>query len=119
MDEGLFPQLRTLQDVWDYVWSGYAVTTDARRRVMIGVRPEPALPLAIAEPGPLMAHAIGLAGPAGMTLRELRELFDLLDTRRFERGLVQLRVGGGVVETTEPRPDRAGDLRPQVVLRCR
>ena len=64
-----------------------------------------------------MAHAIGLAGPAGMTLRELRELFDLLDTRRFERGLVQLRAGG-VVETTEPRPDRAGDL-PQVVLRCR
>jgi hypothetical protein len=38
MDEELFPQLRTLQDVWDYVWSGYAVTIDARRRVMLGVR---------------------------------------------------------------------------------
>jgi hypothetical protein len=25
MTEELFRQLRTLQDVWDYVWSGYAV----------------------------------------------------------------------------------------------
>jgi hypothetical protein len=119
MDEELFPQLRTLQQVWDYVWSGYAVTTDARRRVMLGVRPEPRLPLAVAEPGPLMTRAIRLAGPAGMTLQQLRELFDLLDTRRFERGLVQLRAGGSVVETTEPRPGRAGALEPQVVLRCR
>jgi len=77
------------------------------------------LPLAGAEPGPLMTHAVGLAGPAGMTLQQLRELFDLLDTRRFERGLVQLRAGGGVVETAELRPDRAGDFQPQVVLRCR
>jgi hypothetical protein len=119
MDEELFPQLRTLQDVWDYVWSGYAVTIDARRRVMLGVRSEPRLPLALAEPGPLMTHVVGLAGPAGMTLQQLRELFDLLDTRRFERGLVQLRAGGAVVETTEPRPNRAGDVQPQVVLRCR
>ena len=119
MDEELFPQLRTLQDVWDYVWSGYAVTIDARRRVMLGVRSEPRLPLALAEPGPLMTHVVGLAGPAGMTVQQLRELFDLLDTRRFGRGLVQLRAGGGVVETIEPRLDRAGDVQPQVVLRCR
>jgi hypothetical protein len=119
MEEELFPKLRTLQDVWDYVWSGYAVTIDARRRIMVGVRSEPRLPLAVAEPGPLMTHAVYLAGPAGMTLQQLRELFDLLDNRRFERGLVQLRAGGGVVETTELRPDRAGALRPQVVLRCR
>jgi hypothetical protein len=119
MDEQLFPKLRTLQDVRDYVWSGYAVTIDARRRVMLGVRYEPRLPLAIAEPGPLMTHAVCLAGPAGITLQQLRELFDLLDSRRFERGLVQLRAGGGVVETTERRPGRAGDVQPQVVLRCR
>jgi hypothetical protein len=119
MDKELFPHLRTLQVVWDYVWSGYAVTTDARRRVMLGVRSEPRLPLAVAEPGPLMTHAVGLAGPAGMTLQQLRELFDLLNTQRFERGLVQLRAGGDVAETTEPRPDRAGDLQPQVVLRRR
>ena len=119
MDEELFPQLRTLQNVRDYVWSGYAATIDARRRVMLGVRQEPRLPLAVAEPGPLMTHAVCLAGPAGITLRQLRELFDLLDTRRFERGLVQLRAGGGVVETTEQRPDRSGAVKPQVVLRCR
>jgi hypothetical protein len=119
MDEELFPQLRTLQDVRDYVWSGYAATIDARRRVMLGVRQEPRLPLAVAEPGPLMTHAVCLAGPAGITLRQLRELFDLLDTRRFERGLVQLRAGGGVVETTEPRPNRSGHVELQVVLRCR
>jgi hypothetical protein len=71
------------------------------------LRSEPRLPLAVAEPGPLMTQAVGLAGPAGMTLRQLRELFDLLDARRFERGLVQLRA------------DRAGDLELQVVLRCR
>jgi hypothetical protein len=119
MDEELFPRLRTLQDVWDYVWSGYAVTIDARRRVMLGPRPEPSLPLAVAEPGPLMTHAVCLAGPAGMSLRQLRELFDLLDPRRFERGLVQLRASGRVVETTEPRANRAGDLELQVVLRRR
>ena len=119
MTEELFSQLRTLQEVWDYVWSGYAVTIDARRRVMLGVRQEPRMPLAVAEPGPLMTHAVGLAGPAGITLQQLRELFDLLDTQRFERGLVQLRAGGSVVETTELRPNRAGDVQPQVVLRRR
>jgi hypothetical protein len=119
MEEELFARLRTLQDVWDYVWSGYAVTVDTRRRVMLGVRSEPRLPLAVAEPGPLMTHAVGLAGPAGMTLRQLRELFDLLDPRRFERGLVQLRAGGRVVETTAWRPNRAGDLELQVMLRRR
>ena len=119
MDEELFPQLRTLQDVWDYVWSGFAVTIDARRRVMLGARSEPSLPLAVAEPGPLMTHAVWLAGPAGMSLQQLRELFDLLDPRRFERGLVQLRASGRVVETTEPRANRAGDLELQVVLRRR
>jgi hypothetical protein len=119
MSEDLFSELRTLQDVWDYVWNGYAVTIDARRRVMLGVRQEPRLPLAIAEPGPLMTHVVGLAGPAGITLQQLRDLFDLLDKRRFERGLVQLRAGGSVVETTEPRPNRTGDVQPQVVLRCR
>ena len=119
MSEELFSKLRTLQDIWDYVWSGYAVTIDARRRVMLGVRYDPTLPLAIAEPGPLMTHVVCLAGPAGITLQQLRELFDLLDTQRFERGLVQLRAGGGVVETMERRPNRAGYVQPQVVLRCR
>ncbi len=101
VSEELFPQLRTLQDVWEYVWRGYAVTIDARRRVMLGVRYEPRLPLAIAEPGPLMTHVVCLAGPAGITLQ------------------VQLRSGGRVVVTTELRPNRAGDVQPQVVLRCR
>jgi hypothetical protein len=119
MGEELFSGLRTLQDVRDYVWSGYAVTIDTRRRVMLGVRAEPRLPLAVAEPGPLMTHAVGLTGPAGIALQQLRELFDLLDSRRFERGLMQLRAGADVVETTEPRPDRAGRVRAQVVLRRR
>lgn len=119
MDEQLFWQLRTLQDVRDYVWSGYAVTIDARRRVVLGVRQEPRLPLAVAEPGPLMVHVVCLAGAAGITLRQLREVFDLLDARRFERGLVQLRAGGRVVETIEQRHDQAGGIQPQVVLRCR
>jgi hypothetical protein len=119
MEAELFPQLLMLQDVRDYVWSGYAATIDARRRVMLGVRQEPRLPLAVAEPGPLMTHVVGLAGPDGITLGQLRELFDLLDTRRFKRGLVQLRASGSVVETTEQRPNRSGDVRPQVVLRSR
>jgi hypothetical protein len=38
VDEELFSELRTLQDVWDYVWSGYTVTIDARRRVMLWCR---------------------------------------------------------------------------------
>jgi hypothetical protein len=44
VNEELFPRLRNLQGVWDYVWSGYAVTIDARRRVMLGVWSEPRLP---------------------------------------------------------------------------
>jgi hypothetical protein len=119
MSEELFAELRTFQDVWDYVWSGYAVTVDARRRVMLGVRHEPMLPLAVAEPGPLMTHVVCLAGPAGITLQQLRALFDLLDTQRFQRGLAQLRAGGSVVETREPRPNQAGHVQSQVVLRCR
>lgn len=119
MRNELFAELRTFQDVWDYVWSGYAVTVDARRRVMLGVRHEPRLPLAVAEPGPLMTHVVCLAGPAGMTLQQLRSLFDLLDNQRFGRGLVQLRAGGSVVETRESRPDQAGAVQTQVVLRCR
>jgi hypothetical protein len=118
MNEELFPRLRTLQDVWDYVWSGYALTIDSRRRVMLGVRHDLTLPLAVAEPGPLMTHAVCLAGPAGITLQQLRSLFDLLDTQRFERGLVQLRAGGRVVETREPRPSQAGSVRRQIVFRC-
>jgi drug/metabolite transporter (DMT)-like permease len=116
MAEDLFAGLRTLRDVRDYVWSGVAVTIDGRRRVMLGERREPVLPLAVAEPGPLMTHAVRLAGPSGITLHQLRGLFDLLDARRFERGLLQLRAGGRVLETTEPRPDRWGAVRPQVVL---
>jgi len=122
MSEELFRQLRTLQDVREYVWRGYAVTVDSRRRVMLGVRHEGTLPLAVAEPGPLMTHVVCLAGLEGITLQQLRKLFDLLDDlldkERFERGLVQLRAGGRVVETRELRPNRAGHLQPQVVLRC-
>jgi hypothetical protein len=66
-----------------------------------------------------LTRAVCLAGPAGITLQHLRELFDLLDTRRFERGLVQLWASGAVVETTEQLPNRAGGVQPQVVLRCR
>jgi hypothetical protein len=64
-----------------------------------------------------MAHVVGLAGPAGSTLQQLRELLDLLDTRRLERGLVQLRAGGDVVETTELRPSRAGGAPAEIVDR--
>jgi hypothetical protein len=86
---------------------------------MLGVRHELTLPLAVAEPKPLMAHVVCLADPAGIILHRLRELFDLLDTHRFERGLVQLQAGGSVVETREPRLDKAGDVQPRVVFRCR
>jgi hypothetical protein len=115
MSRKLSAELRTFHDVW----SGYAVTVDARRRVMLGVRHEPRLPLAFAEPWPLMTRVVCLAGPAGMTLQQLRSQLGLLDTQRFERGLVQLRAGGSVVETRESRPDQAGSVPTQVVLRCR
>jgi hypothetical protein len=65
-----------------------------------------------------MTHAVCLAGPVGITLQQLREVFDLLNTGGSNAALSSSGPGA-VVATTEPRPDRTGDLQPQVVLRYR
>jgi len=119
----VFAALTTLEDVRDFIAAGYAVAS---------VRDGPAaaaqeaarfgfelgrLPLAVAAPGPLMAHAVALAGPHGITLQQLRTLFERMGVDRFAQGLAQLRDGGQVVETKERRPNRSGRLQQQVVLR--
>ena len=105
MDEELFPRLRTPQVVWDYVWSGYAVTIDARRRVMLGPRPEPSLPAgrrrARAADDPPSAWPFRRAGASGSSAS-----CSTCWTPGVERGLVQLRASGRVVETTEPRANQ-------------
>lgn len=75
------------------------------------------LPLAVAEPGPLIEQAVKLAGPSGMTLQEIRILLKGLGAERLDRGLRFAREGGNLLEVEETRADRAGRQRKQVVLR--
>ena len=74
------------------------------------------LPLAVAEPGPLIERAVVLAGKDGLTLQRARRIFDHLGAERFERGLKFARGAGAIVERMERRPNRAGRLQQQVVF---
>jgi hypothetical protein len=105
----LFADVRTLEDVRTFIEDSY-------RRAGGG----PAgLPLAIDEPGPLMAHAVKISGSAGLTRAELELLFVSLGQARFARGVAALRVTSGIVESREPRPNAGGLYQWQVVYRQR
>ena len=102
-----FADVRTLEDV-------HAFINDAIRRAGGG---SAGLPPAITEPGPLMAHAVKIAGAAGLTRAELEWLFANLGQARFERGLATMRAAKEVVESREPRPNSGGLYQWQVVYR--
>lgn len=74
------------------------------------------LPLAVAEPGPLIEHAVALGGQDGLTLQQVRDIFSPLGKERLDRGLAFARSSGRVEEQGERRPNRAGRLQEQVVL---
>ena len=116
-------QLATLDEVQSFVAEGYRASGDPNSRwnrrgrsLAFGFE-WGCLPLAVAEPGPLIEHAVRLAGAEGLTLQEARRVFKHLGTDRFERGLKFARDAGSIDECREKRPNSAGRLQEQVVLR--
>ncbi len=113
--------LRTLDDVRRFVREGYRASQSGASKWASG-RPLDfgfeygRLPLAIAEPGPLIERAVRLAGPDGLTLQQVREVFAELGSGRLDRGLAFARDAGVVQERRERRPNRAGRPQEQVVL---
>lgn len=115
--------LRTLDDVRDFIREGYRASGDPNTRLNRD-RPQLAygfewgrLPPVVAEPGLLIERAVGLAGSDGLTLQQVRDLFDRLGKERLDRGMEFARGAGLTEETWEKRPNRAGRLQGQVVLR--
>ena len=116
--------LRTLDDVRDFIGEGFRASGDPNSRWNRD-RPQLAygfewggLPPIVAEPGLLIERAVRLAGSDGLTLQQLRDLFDMLGKERLDRGMEFARGAGLTEETWEKRPNRAGRLEGQVVLRA-
>lgn len=116
--------LRTLDDVRDFIREGYRASGDPNSRWNRD-RPRLAygfewggLPTVVAEPGLLIERAVRLAGSDGLTLQQVRDLFDMLGKERLDRGMEFARGAGLTEETWEKRANRAGRLQRQDVLRA-
>ena len=116
--------LRTLDDVRDFIREGYRASGDPNSRLNRD-RPQLAygfewgrLPTVVARPGLLIERAVRLAGSDGLTLQQVRDLFDMLGKERLDRGMEFARGAGLTEETWEKRANRAGRLQGQVVLRA-
>jgi hypothetical protein len=119
----VFEQLRTLDDVRRYIRAGYAATVqgpggETRKQALEFGFVYGKLPLSVSECGPLIEHAVSLAGEDGLTIEELRLLFKDVGETRFERGLKFARQSGHLSESKEHRPGLSGNLRRPVVLRA-
>jgi hypothetical protein len=99
--------LNTIEAVKDYLNESYDHAIDLR---------EP-LPVALAEPGPLIARVVRLAGPNGITRQRLFDIFYLLGTDRVERGLETMLAGGAVRGDIEERTSAVGRVQRQTVYR--
>lgn len=114
-------RLHTLEDVQSFIREGYRASGVAHSRWNRG-RPLDygfewgKLPLAVAEPGPLVERAVRIAGAEGLTLQRLRMIFNGLGQEHFDRGLAWARGAGALYEQREKRPNRAGRSQEQVVL---
>jgi hypothetical protein len=114
-------QLHTLGDIRRFVAEGYRASGDPSSQWNRGWSLSfgfewGKLPLSVAEPGPLIEHAVRLAGGDGLTLRQVRDVFSHLGAERLEQGLAFARSAGLIRESREMRPNRAGRLQQQVVL---
>ncbi len=110
----MFEDLTTLDEVTGFVEHGYHGATGSPSWRSEGGP----LPLAVAEPGPLMELAVMLAGHDGLTRQQLGEVFAALGAERFDRGIATMRAAGHEQETKERRPNSAGCQQVQVVFRC-
>jgi hypothetical protein len=115
--------LRTLDDVRDFIREGYRASGDPKSRWN---RDSPQLaydfewgrlPFEVAKPGLLIERAVHLADIDGLTLQQVRDVFEMLGKERLDRGMEFARGAGLIEETWEKRPNRAGRLQRQVVLR--
>jgi len=82
-----------------------------------GDRISPALPLPVAEAGPLLERAVAVADGDGLTLQELRRIFRPLGKERWERSLKAARISGNITEAAETRPNKNGRPQRQIVFR--
>lgn len=113
----LFNELHTFNDVREHVRQAYASAgTPGQRSKKWGRVLTGPLTLSVAEPGPLMAHTVRIAGEAGLTTRELSEIFNMLGKERLTRGIATMRISDHIEERYEPRPNRAGQLQDQIVF---
>ena len=117
----MFEHLTSMDEVRDWVQGAYRQAGPAGQHNWRwgDVTHTGPLSLDVAEPGPLMTHAVKLAGDDGITLQDLRKVFDSLGKERFDRGVATMRSSGDVTQTSERRPNKAGRPQAQAVFRYR
>lgn len=125
-----FEELSTTAEIQMYVERAYnfrgrlaeANIDDIDERVRrlaeakVAERVSPALPLGVAEAGPLIERAVAVSDRDGLTLQELRRIFHPLGKERWERTLAAARASANIRESKEMRPNIAGRLQRQVVF---
>jgi hypothetical protein len=112
-----FENLQTLDDVRQFVREGYRAAMGSPKGPPLRFGFERGrLPLSVAEPGPLIEHAVRIAGQDGLTLQVVRWVFEPLGAERVNRGLAFARESGALYEARERRPNRSGRPQQQVVL---
>ena len=99
--------LSTIETIKDYINESYEHAIDLR---------EP-LPVAVAEPGPLMVRVIRLAGPNGITRQRLLDIFHVVGKEQVQPGLDTMLAGGSIKGHIEQRPDAEGHEQRQTVYR--
>jgi len=119
----MFDNLHSLDDIRDHVLLAYQMTGGLSRpaRPRLGL-PEGddaygKLPEHVANPAPLMARAVELAGDEGVSRQALLEVFGLLGKERLLAGLAALAAMPSIVGEARSMPNKAGRLQRQTVYR--
>lgn len=119
----MFENLRSLDDIRAHLLLAYQMTGGVSQagRVRLGL-PEGddaygKLPDHVANPAPLMARAVHLAGEDGISRQALLEVFDHLGQERLHFGLKGLAAMPEVDSETRSMPNKAGRLQRQTVYR--
>jgi hypothetical protein len=109
-------ELHTLDDVREFILKGYR-QANPPRQLTRAAPPAQKLPLAVAEPAALIARAVEISGPEGISGQELRQLFGMLGADRYDRGLKLARDAMTIDWTYEKRPNRVGRMQQQDIFR--
>jgi hypothetical protein len=117
MNDELFAELHSLTDVEAFLREAAHDAQESTRWADPNERGAD-LPLALAEPGPLMVKAVELAGPDGMTRAALLELFEPVGADRTQRGIDQMRASQRVLTCRVSRSDGVGPRQRLTVYRA-